>query len=453
MRGYATVKAQMYTNDYTPTVGYLLKTFPKLSETFILNEIVQLEGMGSRLHLFSLRKPPLYDKFHPEVAEVQAKVTYIRPLSRLTRVGHFLRSNVRWDPLEATSAGGEHLRLFIHNPIRYLSTLWFHLRAPGKRRLKEFLQAGLVTRGLQRRKIGHLHAHFANVPASVAELVHRFSGITFSFTAHAKDIYLTSHRELTRKMRAAKFVLTCTGYNRKYLESIGSGCTPIYLAYHGVDLSRFRVLEAAPRPDGPLRLLSVGRFCEKKGFPYLIRACRILKERGWKFSCAIVGFGPTYDQLRSLIAELDLASQVSLVPELTQDQLVEMYRAAGIFVLPCILTSDGDRDGIPNVLIEAMAMQIPVVSTDVSGIPELVDHMQNGLLVPEKDVAALADAIELLFSDPELRRRFGENGRAKVMRQFTLAHNVGIIQELLLAAAGAPPVRQEESETVGDSTR
>jgi glycosyltransferase involved in cell wall biosynthesis len=444
----------MTLHQHSPQVGYLLKTFPKLSETFILNEIVQLEKLATPLHLFSLRVPGLGEKFHPALSEVHSKVTYVKHRPSFLHVGRFLSMGVHPDPLNTPSLMLEHLKLLASNPIRYVSVLWFYLRVPETRRRKDFMQAGALTRGLQKRNIRHLHAHFANIPASVAELVHRFSGITFSFTAHAKDIYLSSNRELSRKMRAAKFVLTCTGYNKKYLEAIGSGCTPIYLAYHGVDLSRFQPIEAA-RPDREApQLLSVGRFCEKKGFPYLIRACHILKQRGWRFSCAIVGCGPLQEQMEKLIAELNLASQVSLLAEMTHDRLVAIYQAAEMFVLPCILTEDGDRDGIPNVLIEAMAMRLPVVSTDVSGIPELVDHMQNGLLVPEKDTAALANAMEVLLSRPDLRARFGGNGRSKVMRQFTLERNVGVIQDLLLAAAGMPPeMRRDESQTAAGTVR
>lgn len=443
----------MRTPQHPPQVGYLLKTFPKVSETFILNEIVQLEKMATPLHLFSLRVPALSEKLHPVVSKLQSKVTYVRRRPAFVQIGRFLAMGVRSDPLNTSLLMLEHLKLLASNPIRYLSVLWFYWRVPETRRLKDFIQAGALTRGLQKRNIRHLHAHFANLPASVAELVQRFSGISFSFTAHAKDIYLSSHRELSRKMRAAKFVLTCTGYNQKYLEAIGSGPTPIYLAYHGVDLSRFQATEAARREGAP-QLLSVGRFCEKKGFPYLIRACHILKERGWRFSCAIVGWGALREQLERLIAELNLASQVSLLAEMTHDRLVGMYREADIFVLPSILAQDGDRDGIPNVLIEAMAMRLPVVSTDVSGIPELVDHMQNGLLVPEKDVTALASAMEILLSRPELRARFGENGRSKVMRQFTLERNIRVIQDLLLAAAGMPSeTRREESQMAAGAVR
>jgi glycosyltransferase involved in cell wall biosynthesis len=281
----------------------------------------------------------------------------------------------------------------------------------------------------------------------VAELVKRFSGITFSFTAHAKDIYLSRKQELARKIQAAEFVLTCTGYNQKYLQDIYAGPTPIYLAYHGIDLSKFNNLDRAPHPAEPPLILSVGRFCDKKGFPYLIEACRVLKARGCTFRCSIVGWGPLRDDLERMIVELNLSDCVSLVNEMTQDQLVHLYMTAGMFVLPCILTDNGDRDGIPNVLIEAMAMRVPVISTEVSGIPELVEHMENGILVPEKNSTALADAIELLLSHPDLRSRFAEKGRAKVVKQFTLENNVRIVQTLLKGVAeGRPAAAQEKGE-------
>src|SRR5713226_4764525 len=403
----------------TRRVGYLLKTYPKLSETFILNEIVQLEKLGVALHLFSLKKPMFADKFHPAVHQVQANVTYIPSIG--------WRSNT----IDRAFIVLDHVELCLQNAFRYFSTLWFYLRSPQDKRLKEFVQAGFLTRALQRRKIRHLHAHFANIPTSVAELVKHFSGITFSFTAHAKDIYLSRRQELARKIQAAEFVLTCTEYNQKYLQNIDAGPTPIYLAYHGVDLSKFNNLDTAAHPanpaDPPL-ILSVGRFCEKKGFPFLIEACRVLKARGCAFRCSIVGWGPLRDDLERMIVELDLCDCVSLVNDMTQDQLVHLYLTASMFVLPCILTDNGDRDGIPNVLIEAMAMQVPVISTEVSGIPELVEHMENGILVPEKNSTALADAIELLLSHPDLRSRFAEKGRAKVLNQFTLENNVRIVQ-------------------------
>ena len=419
-------------------VGYLLKTFPKLSETFILNEIVQVEQLGTPLHLFSIKRPPAQERFHPGVHQVQANVTYLSSIS--------LRKNI----FDSAFVALDHVELFLRNPINYIAALRFHFGPARGRRLKEFIQSGFLTRALQRRGITHLHAHFANVPASMAELVRRFSGITYSFTAHAKDIYLSPKRELSRKMRDAEFVLTCTGYNQRYLEAINVHGTPIHLAYHGVDLDRFLSLNTKRDSDDALHIVSVGRFCEKKGFAYLIQACSHLKARGLPFRCSIVGWGPLRDGMASQIAELSLQAEVRLRPEMTQTQLIEFYRTGDIFVLPCILTDDGDRDGIPNVLLEAMAMQLPAVSTEVSGIPELVEHMESGLLVAEKDALALADALQLLLERPELRKKFGENGRAKVMDQFELKRSARRVHAFLSAVNAPPPVGQVEPDAVWD---
>jgi len=270
----------------------------------------------------------------------------------------------------------------------------------------------------------------------VGELVHRLAGCPFSFTAHAKDIYLTEREELGRKIATAEFVITCTGFNRKYLQEIASNGTPIHLCYHGVDLSRFSGEPGESRrryAETPL-ILSVGRFCEKKGFPFLIQACHRLKQGGRRFVCRMVGFGPLQEQLEELIRTLELQDCVSLAGKMTQNDLIREYQRADVFVLPCLVADDGDRDGIPNVLVEAMAMRIPVVSTPVSGIGELVDHMENGLLTPEKDSEALAAAIETLLDDPLLRDRLGENGRQKVMAGFSLDRSTAKVRRLLAGA-------------------
>lgn len=413
-------------------VGYLLKTFPKLSETFILNEIVQVEKLGTPLHLFSIKRPPEQEKFHPGVQQVQANVTYL--------------SSIGWhrNIFDSAFVALDHAELFLRNPIRYVAALRFY-RGPAKgKRWKEFIQAGFLTRALERRGITHLHAHFANVPTSMAELVRRLSGITYSFTAHAKDIYLSPKEELSRKIRDAEFVLTCTGYNQQYLDAINVHDTPIHLAYHGVDLDRFLTLHTQRESGGVLHIVSVGRFCEKKGFAYLIQACRLLKDRGVPFRCSIVGWGPLRESMAGQIAALGVEPEVQLRHEMTQNQLIDFYQTGDIFVLPCILTDDGDRDGIPNVLLEALAMQLPAVSTEVSGIPELVEHMESGLLVPEKDAAALADALQTLVERPDLRKKFGENGRAKVMDQFELKRSASRVHSFLSAVSTAAAAQQAE---------
>lgn len=403
-------------------VAYLLKTFPRLSETFILNEILGLEKLGIQLEIFSLRRPTA-EPSHPAVSEMKSSVTYIPSLS--------------WSlwPVALAQLIWSHLVVLLTGRRRYFTTAGFYFRVKGASRFEDFLQAPHLARGLRRKQITHLHAHFANVPTTVAELAHHLIGIPFSFTAHAKDIYLTTPSELERKIRSATAVLTCTAHNQQYLAQLAEPGRSIHLAYHGVDFERFGAA-LCPRSTGTRQLpliLSVGRFCEKKGFEYLIRACRFLANRGYTFRCQIVGYGGLQDKLERLIIDLGLQQFVSLLGKKKQDQLAALYTQARMFVLPCIVTDQGDRDGIPNVLIEAMACEVPVVSTDISGISELVTHSQTGLLVRQRDPHALADAMELLLLRSDLCRRLAQNGRQCVLDKFTLNASAQHVHDILLS--------------------
>ncbi|MDB9527262.1 glycosyltransferase family 4 protein [Oscillatoria sp. CS-180] len=415
-----------------PIVGYLLKTFPKLSETFILNEMLELERQGINLHIFSLRQPTDRNH-HPAVSQLKAPVTYLPSLLP------------EWDLEEESQLIENQIAWSRRHPMQMLETLQFYCDRLEERRFNEFLQGCYLATEMQRLNIDHLHVHFANIPAATAEIAKRFSGIPFSMTAHAKDIYLTEKAALNRRIRSADFVLTCTDYNRRHLESISTSDTPIYLSYHGIDLSRFapHQLPAAANPEAmpnlaptpsrsPLKILSVGRFCEKKGFPYLLQACCILKDAAIPFHCNIVGFGPLEKQIRQQIQDLELTEVVTLIGKLTQDQVIEQYHRADVFVLPCLVTDDGDRDGIPNVLLEAMATGLPVITTAISGITELVQSEQNGLLVSEKDGAAIATALTRLANDPFLGARLGKAGSRTVHQNFTLELNVGQVKDWLL---------------------
>lgn len=409
-------------------IAYLMKTYPRLSETFILNEILGLEDLGAHLHIFSLRRPD-ENTLHPAVEKVDASVTYTLELTGM-------RSVWNWIVLLKL-----HLQLITSQPVAYVGTVLNYLRQPGKQRLKEVIHAGYLAHEVRKSGCTHIHAHFANVPTTVAELIHGFTDIPFSFTAHAKDIYLSSPAELDRKIGKAEFVLTCTDYNRTYLTALSTSDTAIHCVYHGIDLSLFNGRqnnhEIAVPADGVPLILSVGRYCEKKGFPYLIRACKMLQDRGVSFRCVIVGYGPLREELNALIVELGVEASVSLAEKMTQDRVAEMYRSAAVFALPCLVTDDGDRDGIPNVLIEAMAQQLPVVSTNVSAISELVEPMENGLLVPEKNAYALAEALDVLLSEPELRQTMGENGRKRVIRNFSRASSASNVWARFHAATRA----------------
>ncbi len=404
-------------------IAYLVKTFPRLSETFILNEILGLERMGLRLHIYALRRPGA-EAVHPKVAEVKAPVTYLPGLG--------LRSR----PLDAARLVRHHAGLALGSAERYRDGLRV-FRSRSGRRAKDFLQAGYLAGEIRRRGYTHLHAHFANLPASVAEVASRMSGVPYSFTAHAKDIYLTPAEELRRKMDHARFVMTCTGYNERHLRGLGAE-TPVHLAYHGVDVSLFNSSEENLAGEGgrPL-ILSVGRFCEKKGFPTLIEACRLLRERGREFECRIVGYGPMEGELRRRIAEAGLNGVVTLPGQMRQTELAGIYRTARMFVLPCQVNEDGDRDGIPNVLLEAMASRLPVVSTAISGITELIEPGVNGMLARERDAESLAGAMDLLLGEAELGRKLGRRGRETVLSRFEMEASARRVYGILTGQSAA----------------
>lgn len=418
-------------SDRKPLIGYVLKRFPKLSETFILNEILELERQGLNLHIFSLR-PPQDSVHHPAVQQVKAPVTYVPSLLPDA------------DEQQEDAALEAHQAFERENPERLESAMEFYTRCPEDKDPNELLQACYLARDIQRLGIEHVHVHFANVPTATVELVQKLCNVSYSMTAHAKDIYLTPPDVLDRRMTAADFVLTCTDFNRRHLSQISKSTTPIHLSYHGIDLTQF-TLESVEstiaqagvyfqNPHRTVRLLSVGRFCEKKGFYYLLNACCFLKAKKLPFTCTLVGYGPMQEQLEQLIDDYQLADVVTLAGKLTHDQVIEQYRRADIMVLPCVVTTDGDRDGIPNVLLEAMAMGLPVVSTNISGIGELIQSGRNGLLVPQRNVEDLAIALERLIHDPSLRKRLGNAGQRTVHQQFTLEQNVGDVKGLLLSA-------------------
>lgn len=426
-------------------IGYVLKSYPRMSETFIANEIYLLEQLGLKLRLFSIldRRDP---QRHAVVDAIRAPVEYLPQVTPLNEAPF-----LAWLSRNGPKFFGSHWRLFKARPVNYARTTLAALRLAFWRRpaswrrpetsfIKEFLQAGAIAQAvLAAGTIRHLHAHFCHSATTVAMFVSRLCGLPFSFTAHAKDIYVQALNPgdlLQTKLRRAKFAVTCVRANQEHLASLGVKKTPIYNIYHGLDTRQFAPRAAhdgsAEDPATPVAL-SVGRLVEKKGFPVLIEACRLLKERGYKFRCQIVGApGPCERQVASLIHELELENIVALRPAVTQEELREIYRQATLFVLPCQITDNNDRDGIPNVLVEAMASELPVVSTNISGIPELIEHGVNGLLAPQKDARALADAIAKLLDAPALRRELGVAAREKVRRLFDSESNILALHRLFI---------------------
>jgi glycosyltransferase involved in cell wall biosynthesis len=271
----------------------------------------------------------------------------------------------------------------------------------------------------------HLHAHFIDRAATVALVAARFLGATYSVTAHAREIYVDAFL-LPERMGGARFVATCTEYNRRHLAAIADGSSDrIVRLYHGLDLATYLSLErAAPDAAEPPLLLSVAQLAERKGLRHLVDACAILASRGRSFICEIVGDGPLRSALESQVRALGVEDSVRLTGPLPYPAVVERYRRAAVFSLPCIVAPDGDRDGIPNVILEAMAAMVPVVSTAVSGIPEVLRHEETGLIVPQGDALALADAIERLLDDRELGSRIAATARDFVAAEFDLDRNV-----------------------------
>lgn len=402
-----------------PKIGFLVKTFPKLSETFILGEILGLERQGLSLDIFSLRRPS-DRQVQPAARDLRATVSYVPPVSAL----------------QFPAVVAAHLRLLGKSPARYLGALRFLLSRAEGVGVREFLQAGCLAGQLRRNRIEHLHVHFASEPAGVAELVEKLTGIPYSISAHAKDIYLPCAASLRRKLRGARFTVTCTEYNRDFLTRVAGADARVYRMYHGLDLGLFRVGGEAPAArDAVPTILSVGRLREKKGFEVLIEACGRLRDAGVTLRCRIVGYGPDRKRLAALIARYRLEDTVELCGKMTHEALIGLYREATVFVLPCLIARDGDRDGIPNVLLEAMALRLPVVSTEISGIPEVVRHGENGLLTQPRDAPALAAAIQSLFDRPEERARMGAAGRETIERMFSIDDNLATVRALLADAS------------------
>jgi glycosyltransferase involved in cell wall biosynthesis len=277
--------------------------------------------------------------------------------------------------------------------------------------------------------VKHLHSHFISSPGDVADMVGRFSGMPYSLSAHAKDIYLSPPADVKRKLLRAQFTVTCTEVNRQVLAAIAPTAA-LHRMHHGVDHTLFHPKRRLLPPVVP-RLVSVGRLRAKKGLDILIDACAVLQQRGQAFACDIVGYGDERAALQAKINHLQLTSHVRLVGKLAREQVIERYAGAAVYVQPSRIADDGDRDGIPNVLLEAMAMGLPVVASRVSGIPELVQDGINGLLVEPNDPNALADALQKVLQQPTLGCTLGCSARATVVEHFDNDRNLLLLCQLL----------------------
>ncbi len=393
------------------TLGYVLKVFPRLSETFVINEIRALEASGERVCVFSLHAPEaavphrILDELRCPVFLVDRAEGPSDPAIVATR--RRLERRLPADPALRTKL----------LPRKYVSLAL---------RLAALAQQQHVVR---------LHAHFASRAGHVAALTATLCGCPYSITAHAKDIYHSDvDQELLRwKIAGAACVVTVTDYNQRHLRTlvadIPGAAEKIVRLYNGVDLNRFGAVDSPPRPR-PL-IVAVGRLAEKKGFAVLIEACRQLRAQAREFDCEIIGGGPEEDALRRQIAGAHLADTVTLRGVLPTEEVAARLHAATVVVLPCIVGQDGNVDALPTVLLEAMASGRPVVSTRLSGIPEIVDDGRTGLLVPPGDPAALAEALAAIISDAARAQAMGRAGRRRAEERFDLEANVLRLRSLL----------------------
>jgi glycosyltransferase involved in cell wall biosynthesis len=390
-------------------VLYVLKRFPRLSETFVLREILSLEVLGERILVDSLlaaEKGPC----HPDLNRLQAEVRYLPRHPRL-RECPVLRA---------------HLRVALRAPAPWGRMAFRAGRAGTWRR---FLQAGLVADRARRVGVRHIHAHFLTAAAEVARDASILTGIPASVTAHAKDIFQADNAPLIRaRALGASAVVTVSEYNAQYLRGVIGKGLRIHCVSNGVEVAPTR----ADRPDGPV--LCVARLVPKKGVDVVIDATAVLAPRIPDLRVEIIGGGPMQDSLRRRAEALGVLGQIRFLGPQTSDQVEAAFRRASMVVLACRIAEDGDRDGMPTVLTEALARGLPVVSTTVAGIRELVRHGETGLLVPPEDPAALADAIGLLRRDRELARRLGRAGRELVGERFDPERSARRLQSLFEGA-------------------
>jgi len=386
----------------------VLKGYPRISETFISNEILLLEELGVRIRIFSMRHPR--ESFsHDSVKQIRARVDYL-PTELYLEFQRLLLPAA----LEAVRQPGRFLAA-----LRMAGERFARTRSLGT--LKHLMQGSyLVSRFLRSSpEVVHLHAHFAHSPTSVAMFAGLLGSLGFSFTAHAKDIYTSNPDQIREKINLASFVVTCTEYNRQFLAGMAGRVNgSIFRVYHGIDLKLFNGHDRRRTPQPPYRILTVARLTAKKGIPTILRALALLRDQGIPFEYTLIGDGDDRDTLLGLMFELGLEDRCRWTGTLPHDRVISEFERADLFALGCEIGPDGDRDGIPNVLVESLAMGLPAVGTTVSALPEIIRDRETGLLSEPGDPVAMAANMLRLLTDSELRRQVGKKGKEHVRSSF-----------------------------------
>lgn len=399
--------------EHAPRIGYVTKVYPRFSETFVVTEILAREAQGEDLVIFSLR-PTNDARFHPELARVTAPVVYLDRPQKPSTLWAALRSAD-----ERTRAGAaDHLGDLLGAEV------------------DDAVQAVLLATAARREGVTHLHAHFASAATTVARLASLVSGIPYSFTAHAKDLFHESvdHDDLARKFADAAFAVTVSDFNQAFLERTLPSTDRVSRLYNGLELDRFPV---RPRPvrTGPLHVAAVGRLVAKKGFDILIRAVAELRDEGVDVLVELAGTGELQGDLAAQITAAGLDDRVRLAGPLPQHDVARLLAASDVFVAPCVVSSDGNADGLPTVLLEAMATGVPCISTDVTGIPEIVRDGDTGVLCRAGSVDDLVAALRGFADGTTDAAAISARARRLVEREFDSRRQAGLLAALTAGAS------------------
>jgi len=411
----------MYSYAPKSKVGYVLKRYPRYSETFILNEILAHEEAGQALEIFALR-PSNDSHFQDLIARVRAPVTYLRAPDLLS-VTEF------WEELMTA--------------IKTLPDWVIALNAARNEVARDVYQAVQLALQARTKGVDHLHAHFATSATTVARLAALFTGMTYSFTAHAKDIFHedVDNEDLLRKIQGAASVVTVSDYNVNFLkDQFGDYTSNVERIYNGLDLSRLPFSNPYERPPC---IVAIGRLIEKKGFSDLITACSELNARNIDFQCEIIGGGPLENTLKADIVRYGLQNKVQVLGPRPQNEVIAHLQEAAVFAAPCVVGTDGNRDGLPTVLLEAMSLGVPCISTDVTGIPEVIRHNESGIIVPQKNPQALAVALENLLNQPQERSRLAQHARRIIERDFDIQQNSAALRSVFENACASSLKQQK----------
>ncbi len=401
-------------------IAIILKGYPRLSETFIAQEIRALELRGFEIVLFSLRRPTDAAS-HPVHAEISAPVVYLPEYVR-DDIARVFRA---WVKVRRYSGYKKAFKCFIKDLKRDFTT----------NRMRRFAQA-LVLAGEMPASVAHYYSHFMHTPASVTYYASMINGKPWSISAHAKDIWTIEDWEKREKMASCEWIVTCTAANADHLMSLADDAGKVSLLYHGLDFNRFDSTSASGNSrdgrdvDDPVQLISVGRAVDKKGYDFLLDALANLPEDlNWHFSH--IGGGELLEVLKTRAIEFGLERRIDWLGALPQTGVLSLYRKADLFVLPSRISDNGDRDGLPNVLMEAQSQRLACLSTDISGIPELIIHQQTGWLVPQQDSVALCKALKTLITDPQLRDQLANAGFIRVHEHFSLEAGIDQLADKL----------------------